>query len=681
MKLASVIWVLATSLLLSLTQGKLSECQPKLLGMFFNAKDLPSFITTYMDSGRGIDQLGNQSLCNADPTKDYKVLTLNFSTLYLGICGPVECTIDDYLSLGPSMDQAINKGKPLPVLVSIHQPHQSAPLDEIPTAGKWLIAVFGLIVLFAIVGSMVEYFTIRNYREDAKKRFTTFHQVTTVPYYYVDQDIAPEQEVSSDLKEEWDKISSEFHVEALFTRYHEFTQPLRSWKKFVVNFSLISSCYSLTAQRVDDSKNGNLNSLNGVRLFSILWVVLGHSYQAFTFGPLLNGQAAVSMIKRFPFLVILNGTFSVDTFFFLSGLLCSYLFSLKFSNLNRNTSVKSLPLIYLHRFIRLTPLVLFVTIFAWKVYPYLGFGPVFYQNAILFAGEACDDSWWTNIVYLNNFLPSQKQGTCVPQLWYLADDMQFFILAVLIMVIYHQVAKSVALGIMGLLCTASWITIWLLTDKYNFPPSVMGADRNFFLYYYYSPYCRIPPYLVGMFVGLFYYEHKKNGRFQGYVNMLRNKRVIRMAHYLIGIALVSHVVFIIYPVTGEGDEWTTDQSAAYLTFSRTAFVIGVGLIVVPTFFLHSGVIKSILSNYLFAPLAKLTYGIYVIHFMILYAFIFSVQSTLVMNDLNVLYVYLGVVVTSMMAALILYLFIEMPFAKLDQTYLSSRVKRNMLKNL
>jgi hypothetical protein len=61
---------------------------------------------------------------------------------------------------------------------------------------------------------------------------------------------------------------------------------------------------------------------------------------------------------------------------------------------------------YFHRFWRLTPLYMIVLLFSAFVSRNLGNGP-FYPNDG-FEIEMCRDTWWTNLIYLNNFINPNK---------------------------------------------------------------------------------------------------------------------------------------------------------------------------------------------------------------------------------------------------------------------------------
>ncbi|XP_028514784.1 nose resistant to fluoxetine protein 6-like [Exaiptasia diaphana] len=95
---------------------------------------------------------------------------------------------------------------------------------------------------------------------------------------------------------------------------------------------------------------GAINSINGMRVLSISWVVLGHSYFFFLPYFLANNLLTASKIMhRFSFQAIRNGTFSVDSFFFLSGLLVSYI---GLRRMGKNNGRLPLLHFYLHRYWR-----------------------------------------------------------------------------------------------------------------------------------------------------------------------------------------------------------------------------------------------------------------------------------------------------------------------------------------
>ena len=96
--------------------------------------------------------------------------------------------------------------------------------------------------------------------------------------------------------------------------------------------------------------SSQITCLDGIRFFSMSWVIVCHCFsQLGFFVPLSNFVPLTEMLSGFAYRAILNGFVSVDSFFFLSGLLVSYL-TLK--ELDRANGKLNLPAFYLHRYLR-----------------------------------------------------------------------------------------------------------------------------------------------------------------------------------------------------------------------------------------------------------------------------------------------------------------------------------------
>ena len=82
-------------------------------------------------------------------------------------------------------------------------------------------------------------------------------------------------------------------------------------------------------------------------------------------------------------------------------------------------------MMYLHRYLRLTPALAVLMCVFMIIPPYLTSGPAAVTKETLTG--TCDKWWWYNILYINNL--DVGAGNCVGWVWYLANDMQFFILS------------------------------------------------------------------------------------------------------------------------------------------------------------------------------------------------------------------------------------------------------------
>ena len=108
-----------------------------------------------------------------------------------------------------------------------------------------------------------------------------------------------------------------------------------------------------------------------------------------------------------------------------------------------------IPLLYILRWLRLTPLLAFVLFFTMYVLPYVASGP-FWSGIVsteLFGirGEGgCEQTWWTVILYLRNFLPDDKGGAkCYQVTWYLSVDFQIYLLVPIIAYVAYKFKHNI----------------------------------------------------------------------------------------------------------------------------------------------------------------------------------------------------------------------------------------------
>ena len=180
----------------------------------------------------------------------------------------------------------------------------------------------------------------------------------------------------------------------------------------------------------------------------------------------LNGQLFTGRRLSWSIEVILNGFSSVDTFFFMSGLLVAYLTFFELENKRFN-----LGLFYAHRYVRLTiPLVLVI---AWTavIEPLLGSG--FYWDTGITSTTArwCREGWWTNLLYINNFYAG-TDGICLGQTWYLACDMQMFVVSPLVILpLFYWRKRHGGLIVWAVVMAGLTALQIYLTVAHNLPPT------------------------------------------------------------------------------------------------------------------------------------------------------------------------------------------------------------------
>ena len=143
--------------------------------------------------------------------------------------------------------------------------------------------------------------------------------------------------------------------------------------------------------------------------------------------------------------IVPGAFFAVDTFFWMTGLLTA-LALLKQMRKMRAGSLswfRRYPVFLVGRWVRLTPLVLVAILWTIGVNDALGDGPFW---ALQGDSAACAKSWWADILYVENLvaLAAGPENICLGHLWYLSCDMQFYLLAPLLVFPYvvHKAAGA-----------------------------------------------------------------------------------------------------------------------------------------------------------------------------------------------------------------------------------------------
>lgn len=252
---------------------------------------------------------------------------------------------------------------------------------------------------------------------------------------------------------------------------------------------------------------GTLTCINGIRFISMSWVILGHAV-AFGLGTGSNLNSFFpKMIGRWTFQAIANALVSVDTFFALSGLLVSYL-ALK--EMKKNNGRLNWGMFYFHRFWRLTPPYMLILGVYVSLNRYWSDGPLWPENGM--EKDFCKDTWWKNLLYINNIVDRDNQ--CFGWAWYLANDMQFYILSPLMFVpLYFFNGWGLISSAVFLI--GNGVATYFVSEKYKLPPTTIGGvdektSGDYMTDYYFVPWCRIGPYVIGVVAG--YCLYKANGR-------------------------------------------------------------------------------------------------------------------------------------------------------------------------
>ena len=441
-------------------------------------------------------------------------------------------------------------------------------------------------------------------------------------------------------------------------------------KDVIVAFSLCKVIPQILSTNQPPSA---ISSINGLRVISMFWLILCHTHFMISLlgaDNLLDLQFTniKSILSRFTFQAIGNGNFVVDSFFFLSGLLVAYL---TLREMRRSAGRFPFLMYYLHRFLRLTPTYAFILFFIWFLTMHLADGPLCHFVAGEESGlyQSCSKYWWTNLLYINNFYPWKLKDECIGWTWYLANDMQFYILSPLLLIpLYFLFPLGLAIS-SGVL-TVCFVVSGALAGDYNYqalnqasqlaygyaPNNTDTTQYSNLLYI--KPWHRVAPYIVGLTFGYVLYHLR-----------LPNKH--RFGGAIFPLLLVLSGIFLALPLYGLYPQWhghvpTKAENVIYIMFSRFSWSVGLALLVFICHYGYGGPINWFLSMKFWIPLSRLCYCAYLLHLFILLVIFGSKRTVIHYQDYNLAVLAIAATVLTFGAAAVVAVFVEFPIGNLER---------------
>lgn len=579
-----------------------------------------------MGTGKALNDLGDYDLCKTTEGLKYGAFSLfvvgGLGKMFIGACLPVECHADEL----DIISQAIVKASD----GLIGSAYFYFAEETTPKMTGWRvfgIIFFTLLAAVCVFGVVVEYTGIFDkYRPDPEN---------------------PPKDVVE-------------HKTVLGKAFVAFS-PARNMRK------LFYSPFN---------DKDNLKVLNGVRVLSMLYVVLGHAYFNVLIMPTSNTYWIPQIVQPLWFQVIPGGFFAVDVFFYLSGFLGAYLMINKFYG----KKSMNFAMIYFHRFYRLAPTVFLLIMFAMTFVTLMGDGPVWSQISDYWIAE-CPQYWWSYVLFINSIHPGNT-AACVGWLWYLSHDMIFFITLPFQVFLYIR-KRWLGYSFSYFLLIANLVLVMSLTIYHKIAVSIL-VDPNYGEYIYFKPWSRLGAYQVGVITGMMYYEYIKGDKPEGDKSKIGYKAfksisispTLRWVCYVTGFVMIVGTVFIITPETrlmGATDDeghpkryYPLAFGAIYNALCRPVYVFGLGLILAGPLTGKGSFLQVFLGSRFWAPWAKLSFFAYMIHLFVFSFFFAQMRNSLYLNHKTILWSYFGVITLTLILAIPFSMFLEVPLMQLER---------------
>ncbi|CAL7947882.1 unnamed protein product [Xylocopa violacea] len=561
-----------------------------------------------------------------DSTLQYHIGVSFEDIVKLGLCLPATCTKDEVATM---LNEVLNNET---LLIANIYPANYTLIDvsDLKDDHQWLlnggiitiILILSLLCIITIAGTLYDIIVYQKHLQK-KKEFLTYGNNNTAEDR---REFEHEETIVPDLK-----------ARSQFGRY------LLCFS-FYTNIQLIFN---------KDGNSLNISVLHGIKFLGMLWIVMGHTLY---FGKyyLANKATVFEMNETFITQIFSNATFSVDTYFFISGYLLSHLFLRDQEKKMMSKNLKSKTIEYLlaivKRYVRITPAYAVMIMITFLNFTWHSKISIFPDSTEL---DRCPKYWWRNLLYINNFFKWDE--ICLEWSWYLSNDMQYFMFgSFLLMLSVTHYNYALGLGIISLSCSIFFNGYMAYSNNY-----IPTLDEQYELLdeYYMKPWLRIGPYLVGMATAQIL--RKWNYK-------LRLSKITLAACWISATLCNCSILF------GLVDKRISlGASVLYVALGRPAWGLGMAWLIIACTTNNGGIVNKILSLDVWVPLSRATYCIYLLNpFIILAIFKFSTYP--IFSDvLTIGAMSLGLFVSTIICAFILSAFAEVPFIQLLRIIMNS----------
>lgn len=426
---------------------------------------------------------------------------------------------------------------------------------------------------------------------------------------------------------------------------------------YVDDFSIISNTKQFFS--VKRKSNSDILSLEGIRCLTMAWVILTHTAVFNDWSAWSRTREVEKSVKSLFNQPLFNGTYLVDTFFLMSGLLSSF----TVFRHSRNDSKRFNPIVFiLGRWLRLTPQIFFVSLVL-IIFPTLSCGPHWFPIVGEFA-ENCYDNWWINLLHIQAFYKIDRMCNFVT--WWISIDSLYHLIAVFIIVVFLKGGHK--LGLMTISATVAGNVAWQVYRHYqlSLPPNILSTIpmtgamwTTMFLDFFWTPYAHAVPFFFGFYIG--------------YLIALKKDLVLRRLNTRIAmfgwIISVSAIV-----LQGYSTYWWISGAVSYSKLVSTIFftvcpIIWAGSycwIILACHHGYGGFMNRFLSADTFVILGKSSYMIYLSHFHVLFVFFGQQNLLLEPSVINLSYIIVCNILVSTVYGIVLCIIYEIPWLKMQR---------------
>ncbi|XP_039295304.1 nose resistant to fluoxetine protein 6 isoform X2 [Nilaparvata lugens] len=425
-------------------------------------------------------------------------------------------------------------------------------------------------------------------------------------------------------------------------------------EKLIEAFSASSNVHKLLTY--SDNADG-LDCLHGLKFISICLIIMGHRVMFALSTPIVNTDFIEGFYSKILAMNLLNGPIVVDTFFLISGFLVCHLLLEQYQN-NKNINIFVL---YLHRYIRLTPVYIVLLAFYCTMFIKMGDGPLWVEK-VGKEMSRCQTTWWVNLLYINNYV--NVDNLCMFQSWYISADFHLFMIAPFIVKLISSRPKFGVAILVALICASTASTFWSIYHK-NLDALLLLYIRTLenplanqtFRDVYMPTHTRATPYFIGIATAYI-------------LNRIRAKNIvipktIVWTGWLVSIFFVEATIYSAWYFYVPDSNYSALNSAIYGAGHHIMWTLGVCFMIIAMATGNGAFIEPVFAWKPVITLSRLCYCAFLCHGGLQLYSVAALRNPISASLYNLTWFSLGDISLSFSAAFFLSLVFESPILRIE----------------
>lgn len=639
-----------------------------------------------INSGTGIQDLGDYDACNRTPNSVYLLAKIDASqngmtiSVYLGMCVPEVCGMKENMYIIENIiRQKLPSGQGLAFsLLNIRDVNNK--YKNIDAVSIIVITIVIVYLFFATGLAKVIYEVCYINSNNHYNKLSDYNVLTN------------SNNLKND-KEDFEQIRDSIDNTHMLSPKSKTSDPLisilkpldeperhkSSFYKFLCLFDIKKNFNSIFEARA--TADTELKIFDGFRVISCGMIIICHCLTLVGGLPLRNPFTALEAFKAFGWQFYFNSSFTVDIFFSFSGFFLAYISVKNIDQLRKATPIQ-LAIGILLRLLRIWPAYIILFLIYWKFAPFVIDAPLagIQMNQEI---DSCYNQWPYMLTLLTNFTYGFIENNsyfCMTWYWYIPNDFQYSIIGTFLLYLYGKKPGMFYAILVVLNLVFIGVEVYILWH-YKLGANIVSIAFNtdYGIYYYVRFYTRSGPFWIGLLLGIAYANYKaavkenKDTKIRRFMTLLKNNKFIAFIIWFIGLFLMLTCLFITY-FSFNPDYWGDVSNLLYNLLSRRAFVIGLFMFFTPLMLGHFYSLGGFFGSDFFLPLSKLTFSVYLIHPWLIrfivynYSFAFFFDGfTLVLSGFSYIFV-------AYLFALLITTLFELPFANIRELFKNSRAK-------